>query len=151
MVFNSLKNGIENEIEFVKKLNNKKVGELDFYMKIFIEDLFGNVDDSLVVNCYKNDLLQKIDIFIKINNVVKRISIKKGVKNSVHTEPISELIHFLIKNKMPKELVISFLKYHYADGSTNGSGLKRLSSLEYKNKHQNIANIFTFILYNKNA
>lgn len=136
MVFNSFKNGFENEIEFVTKINNKKVNELDFYMQLFIEDLFGDIDDSLLVNCYKNEILQKFDIFIKIGNVIKRVSIKKGVKNSVHTEPISEFIHFLIENKMPRKLIINFLKYHYADGSTNGTGSQRLSIFEYKNKHQ---------------
>ena len=42
----------------------------------------------------------------------------------------------MIENNIPRELVIEFLKYHYADGSTNGSGKIRLTSLEYKVNHQ---------------
>ncbi|MBQ9011918.1 MAG: hypothetical protein IJ093_04640, partial [Bacilli bacterium] len=84
----------------------------------------------------KNKELQKYDIIIKIKNTTKRISIKKGIKNSVHTEPISEFIHFLIENHMPKPLVINFLKYHYADGTTNGKGKQRLTAEEYKKDHQ---------------
>lgn len=59
------------------------------------------------------------------------------MKNSVHSEPISEFVHFLILNKMPREMVVNFLKYHYADGSIDGSGINRMSISEYKKSHQN--------------
>lgn len=136
MPFNSEKNGFQNEDEFVSKLNNKKICDLNFNFQLFIYDTFGNIDSNKVVKCIKNTKLQKYDIFIKIDKNEKRISIKKGVKNSVHTEPISEFIHFLIENNMPRYMIINFLKYHYADGTTNGSGVIRLSSLEYKKYHQ---------------
>lgn len=51
-------------------------------------------------------------------------------------EPISEFIHFLISNNIKKETIIKYLKYHYADGTTNGSGQNRLSVAEYKKTHQ---------------
>ena len=79
---------------------------------------------------------QKTDIFIRINGVMKGISIKKGMKNSVHVERITDFIHFLIDNKVDKEIVIQYLKYHYADGSINGTGKKRLSCEEYKIHNQ---------------
>ena len=136
MPFNSTKNGFQNETEFIKKLNNKRLKDIDYNLQLFLNDLFGEVDIDSKINCYKNYEKQKYDIFIKINKTIKRVSIKKGVKNSVHIEPISELVHFLIKNKMPKNMVINFLKYHYADGSTNGSGDNRISVEEYKKEHQ---------------
>ena len=136
MPFNNSKNGFQNEAIFVKKLNNMTFHNIDFDLQLFLEDLFPNVNGNSLVKCYKNRELQKYDIIIEINDTLRRVSIKKGVKNSVHTEPISELIHFLIENKMPKSLIINFLKYHYADGTTNGSGEKRISGTEYKEKHQ---------------
>ena len=54
----------------------------------------------------------------------------------MHAESISEFVHFLIECEMPRNLVISFLKYHYADGSTNGTGDNRISTTEYKCDHQ---------------
>ena len=42
----------------------------------------------------------------------------------------------MIDNKMPREMVVNFLKYHYADGTTNGKGSTRLSTKEYKEIHQ---------------
>ena len=58
------------------------------------------------------------------------------MKNSIHVERISDFIHFLIENKIDRELVIEYLKYQYADGSTNGKGLERLSVEEYKKNNQ---------------
>lgn len=136
MPFNSSKNGFQNETAFIKKLNDKKFNEIDYNLQLFLEDIFENINTNSTINCYRNKEPQKYDIFVEIDNIIKRISIKKGVKNSVHAEPISELIHFLIINKMPKYMVINFLKYHYADGSTNGKGNNRLPISEYKINHQ---------------
>lgn len=99
-------------------------------------DLYGNINPKENIVCCKNDKPQKFDILIKIGNTTKRISLKKGFKNSVHSEPISEFVHFLIQNGLPKQQVIEFLKYHYADGSTNGKGNIRLPIEEYKKSHQ---------------
>ena len=116
MPFNNSKNGFQNEDEFVKILNNKKLKDIPFTLQLFLSDLFGEIDENKIIKCTKNIELQKYDIFIKIDYRLKRISIKKGVKNSVHAEPITEMIHFLIINKMPENMVLNFLKYHYADG-----------------------------------
>ena len=67
---------------------------------------------------------------------MKGISIKKGIKNSVHLEGISSFIHFLIENKVPREIVIEYLKYQYADGTTNGKGTLRQSIEQYKQENQ---------------
>lgn len=136
MVFNKDISGIQNEIEFVEKLNNKKVGELDPLFYCLIEDLYKEIDVNNIIKCWQNDEPQKSDIFISINNNIKGISIKKGVKNSIHVERISDFIHFLIENSISREVVISYLKYHYADGTTNGKGEVRLSVEEYKKEHQ---------------
>lgn len=137
MPFNNSKNGFQNETAFIKKINNKKFKTIDYNLQLFLQDIFDEVNDESKVECYKNDELQKYDIFIKIGEETKRISIKKGIKNSVHIEPISEFVHFLITNNMPRNMVINFLKYHYADGSTNGKGEKRVAIEEYKKTHQN--------------
>ena len=111
MFFNSSFNGYENEIQFATILNNKKVKEIPYNLQIFLYDLFEDLTNEDIVRCIKNSEKQKYDIIIKINNTIRRISIKKGIKNSVHAEPISEFIHFLIENKMPKHLIISFLNF----------------------------------------
>ena len=134
--FNSKKNGFQNEQAFVNMMNNKLFKNIDFNLQLFLEDLYPNINKDDFVKCTLNDKLQKYDIWIEISGVIKRVSIKKGVKNSVHAEPISEFIHFLIENGMHRNLVINFLKYHYADGTTNGKGTNRMSTDEYKKTHQ---------------
>ena len=146
MPFNSNKNGFQNETDFIKYTNGKKIKDLNYNLQLFIKDIFININDDSKITSYKNYQKKKFDIIIKIENEIKRISIKKGVKNSVHSEPISELIHFLIENKMQKQMIINFLKYHYADGSTNGSGNIRISASDYKKRNQkDIDEINTFL------
>ena len=128
--------GIENEIKFKKYLDGKRVGELNPLFRGLIDALFLDIEENAVIECWKNRYEQKSDIFVRINGVMKGISIKKGSRNSVHVERISDFIHFLIENRVEREIVIEYLKYHYADGSTNGKGLKRLSSEDYKKDHQ---------------
>lgn len=128
--------GFQNEIEFFNKLNNKKIKDINYLFRLFLEDLYGELNENYYVECRVNFEKQKYDIVIKINSIEKKVSLKKGIKNSVHVEGISNFIHFLIENKIDKQNVVNYLKYHYADGTTNGTGLERLSSEEYKKEHQ---------------
>ena len=128
--------GKNNEYEFIKYLNGKRIFELNHNFKKLINELFPNVEQDSTIKCWKNKYKQKSDIFIKINNEIKGISIKKGYKNSVHVERISDFIHFLIENNIDRKTVIEYLKYHYADGSTNRKGKKRISVEEYKKENQ---------------
>lgn len=136
MLLNKQITGIKNEIEFVTYLNNRKFCKLNPMFSEFIKRLYDNVEDNDTIKCYKNNTPQKTDIFIEINSVKKRISIKKGVRNSVHAEILSDFISFLIRNGVNKEVINEYLKYHYADGSTNGKGKNRRSCKEYKKENQ---------------
>ena len=99
-------------------------------------DLYGTINDNSLITCWKNKLPQKSDIFIKINGRIKGISLKKGIKNSINVERITDFIHFLIENNVDRKNIISYLKYHYADVTTNGKGVNRLSVEEYKKGNQ---------------
>ena len=128
--------GSDNEFEFVKYLNGKKISELNPMFRDLIDELYPLEQEDSIIKSWRNHYNQKSDIFVKINGKMKGISIKKGIKNSIHVEGITNFIHFLIENKVDRETVIEYLKYHYADGSTNGKGFKRLSAAEYKNNNQ---------------
>ena len=129
-------NGYENEYEFVQYLNGKRIKELNPLFRELIDELFPMEGEDTVIKSWRNHNKQKTDVFIKVNSIMKGISIKKGKKNSFHVERISDFINFLIENKIDKEIVIEYLKYHYADGSTNGTGSRRLSVEEYKKVNQ---------------
>lgn len=129
-------NGIKNEMIFVNYINNKKVKELNLLFQEMLYDIFEDVDSDDIVHCEKNNKPEKADIFIEIRNIEKRASLKIGDKNSVHMEPISEFIHFLIMNNVPRDYIMMYLKYQYADGTTNGKGSNRKSVEEYKKTNQ---------------
>ena len=128
--------GKQNEYEFVHYLNNKKVNELNPMFQELIEYLFPYCSENDKIVCWLNKYPQKSDILIKINNLIKGISIKKGSKNSVHVERITNFIHFLIKCGINRNIIIKYLRYHYADGTTNGKGLNRISAKEYNQKYK---------------
>ena len=61
---------------------------------------------------------------------------KKGIKNSVHVEHIESFSKYLKTIGINRKLIQDVLKYHYADGTINGKGKKRISALEYKSYHK---------------
>lgn len=138
MNFNKNINGFQNELEISKNLNNKYVRELNILYREFLEDLFEILHNDDLVKCNVDYSMKKYDIIVSINDEKKYISLKKGIKNSVHVESITSFIHFLIDNKIDRKNIIEYLKYHYADGTTNGSGFNRISSNEYKKQHQDV-------------
>ena len=147
--FNKSINGFQNELEIRRELDNKTIKELNPMYRSFIEDLFSNINDSDLINCIIDDSNKKHDIVISIKNEKRYISIKKGIKNSVHVEGISSFIHFLIQNHVKRNVVIEYLKYHYADGSTNGTGINRLSAEEYKKENQEKIDMINAEINNK--
>lgn len=128
--------GFQNENNFVKELNCKKFRELLPNFQSMLLELYRNIDYNDIVYCRNDYNKKKFDIVISINNVIKRISIKMGINNSVHTEGISGFIRFLIECRVPKQVIFEYLQYHYADGTRNGKGINRMSSKEYKEKFQ---------------
>lgn len=137
MTFNSTSTGIQNEYDFAIIINKKRVKDLNILLRNFIDDIFGQTNEDDVVKCKVDCKKKKYDIVICINDIEKKISIKKGIKNSVHMEEISSFIHFLIENNVSRNTIIEYLKYQYADGTTNGTGKIRLSANEYKKENQN--------------
>lgn len=105
MPFNKSITGYKNEYEFVDYFNGKSINQLDPISLDLLEKLYGKIPTNSLVKCYINLNKQKSDIILSINGIKKYISIKKGVKNSVHAEPISTFINFLKECGMNYELV----------------------------------------------
>ena len=137
MPFNKSITGYKNEYEFVDYFDGKRINELDPISLELFEKLYGKIPGNAFVKCYINLNKQKSDIIVSINGIKRYISIKKGVKNSVHVEPISTFINFLKENGINYDLVKKVLLYQYGDGTMNGTGTKRISSEEYNANHKN--------------
>ena len=84
--------GIKNELIYVNYLNNKKVRELNPLIQELLYKVFEKINENDKIIA-KNNLAEKTDIIVTINNEEKNFSLKIGDKNSFHMEPISEFIH----------------------------------------------------------
>lgn len=135
MPFNKQIDGYQNEREFVDAMNGKLFKNIEFSLQEFLIFLYGDIDWEAPVYARLHYGKQKTDMIVWIYEVEKRISIKKGVKNSVHVESINSFIKFLRSNGMKQSMVDKLLYYHYGDGTLNGTGSKRVSSEEYKQDH----------------
>ncbi len=149
MAFNKNISGYKNEYEFIDYLNLRKVKFLNPMFKDFIEKLFKNIKEDDYIYCSKICDNCKGDIKIKINDEVKIISIKKGVKNSVHLEPLESFVDFLKYYGVTNEIINNYLEYHYADGTTDGKGEKRLDAKEFKINNQEKIDEFNKNINNK--
>ena len=129
-------NGYQNEYDFVCYLNHKKIKELDPLTREFIDSIFYKIHEEDEIKAWRNHFLQKADILIKIQNVVKGVSIKMGARNSVHVEQISSFISFLKKQEIPSRIIQNYLLYHFGDGSCNNSGTFRKDGEEIKKEYQ---------------
>ena len=129
-------NGFDNEFEFVKRINNRTIKQLNILLQDLIINLFGKVNDKAIIKAWRNHYKQKTDVLIKINSTIKRISIKMGSRNSVHVEGINTFTKFLFDSGIPEKIVNNYLKFHFGDGTINGTGKNRLSAQEIKEMFQ---------------
>ena len=134
--------GYQNEYAFVLALNNKTKKELNPLLNDLIYYLFGNIDDNTMIKAWRNHEKQKTDVFIKVDGLMKGISIKLGSRNSVHTERLSTFVKFLKEIGLDNDVINIYLKYHYGDGSVTGKGDNRMSVEEVKEKYKKAIIIF---------
>ena len=128
--------GFQNECDLINYLNGKQYKDLNENMKSFIKFMYPNINDIDIINAIPGKSGQKPDIEIIINQQSKMISVKKGSGNSVHQENVDLFMDFLTSLNVDINVKIELLKYHWSDGSTDGSGKIRVSSSEYKRANQ---------------
>lgn len=133
--------GFINENTFVQYLNNKKFENLNKNIQNFISFVF----ERLILNneIIFSGFIKKIegknpkpDIWIKIGNEIKFISLKEGSGNSVHQEPFKDFCEFLKALDVTNDTINNLKLYHYGDDTLDGDGEIRLSSSDIKTKYQ---------------
>lgn len=132
----------ENEYAFVMALNNKTKKELNPLLDELIYYLFGNIDDNTIIKALRNHEKQKTDVFMKVNGIMKGITIKLGSRNSVHAEHLNTFVKFLREIGLDNDIINIYLKYHYGDGSLTGNGDNRMSVEEVKEKYKKAIILF---------
>lgn len=121
-----MQKGFQNEVDFKDIIDKKKLYQLPTDIKEMLLYIFGNVDDKSYVQCWLSKYYEKADIKVKINGVVKGISIKSGGFSSIHQEHISKFYPFLLKIGVDDNVINKF--NNYINGIVKG---KRVSSSEY--------------------
>lgn len=126
--------GFQNEWDFFYCLNGKKVGELNPLFRKFIYANFHCASDKMKITSYVNFNREKEDIWIKVGRIKKSVSIKMGKSNTVHNEYIYSFTNYLEQENVPIKIVNIILEYFFADGSIDGSGIRKLTFSDYKLK-----------------
>ena len=122
--------GIQNEENFVKALDQKTFNEINKNLQLLLFYLYPNLDKSKKINCYMTNNFIKPDIVIHQNQQYRYISLKYGHCETLHNESIMTFVEFLKESNISEETIETYLLYHYGDGTTNGTGEKRMSSVE---------------------
>ena len=122
--------GRRNEDEMVFFLNNRKVGELSNNLKEVVKELYGIVDPEVVLKCYLAEDFIKPDIVINYDGFEKGISIKCFNAALVHGEKLDTFIDYLIGLGVSDETINTILLHQFGDGTTDGTGEKRMTFAE---------------------
>ena len=110
-----------NTISLISNLDNKRYSDLNGNLKKFIKNMYPKIKSKDIIYCFKI-YNKKIDFIISVNDIQKNIAIKGGDIVCVYKDYIDNLVLFLYSIKVSSRCVGALLKYHYADGTYNGSG-----------------------------
>lgn len=142
--------GYKNECDFADSINNKRYCDLCDNMKEFIKFIFNDIKDDDVLECKRYCSYDKADVYIKLNNVIKNISIKSGLRVSVHAEKIDSFVKYLKTMNIKEDIIKYLLLYHYGDFTLNGTGSVRVPAKELKEKYEREIKIFNKYVNYKN-
>ena len=126
-----LNDGILKEEEVVFELNNKKICDLSNNLHSFIRSLYGVLSEESKIYCFRSKKeTEKTDFVIDYLGNKKAISMKSGRAEIVHNEILSNFISFLKKEGVSDMTLETICLFHYGDGTTDGTGDRRLSYQE---------------------
>ena len=99
-------------------------------MKDIIKYMFKNVQDDDVIKAAKVPGFSKPDLKIMINEESHYLSIKYGYACQVHKEELSVFVEWLSDKGVSQRTIDALLTYHYGDGTTDGTGERRMHQQE---------------------
>ena len=143
-------NGYKNECDFAKAINKKKFWDLNNNIKEFIKFIFNDVNDLDVLECKRYRTNDKADVYVKLKNEIKNISIKSGIRVSVHAEKIDSFVAFLRRIRISENIINYLLIYHFGDYTIDGTGSIRIPAKELKIKYEKEIKIINKYLNHNN-
>ena len=110
-----------NKMTLINNLHNRKYEDLNANLRKFIKAMFPKIKDDSIIFCFET-FSSKIDLIIEVNNVRKNIAIKNGDIVCIYKDNIIKFITFLYSISVSSQCVYALMRYHYADGTYDGSG-----------------------------
>ena len=118
----------------VKSINGKRYEQIGNNLKHMLFAAFGPIDDDEVIYSHKTEGFIKPDLIVEINGVYKNISVKSGRAENVHNEILDNFIAFLREKGISEKTLLTIKRYHYGDGTTDGTGENRKNYYELMNE-----------------
>lgn len=125
-------NGFEIEEKLCESINNKTYYELNKNLQYLVFYLFPHLNKDISFNCFRTNNFSKPDICVSQERDLKYISVKTGQSEGVHNEYIKTFIQFLKENGISDESIETYLLYHYGDETTDGTGKRRMNTIEVR-------------------
>ena len=129
-------NGILNEIQIASLIDGRKLSEINLNLQTMLRMIFPNASANDIFEAKQLDDIYKPDIYVKHNETKRYISVKMGHTTEVHSEQIQSFIDFLKKRGVSQETLDTILLHHFGDGTLDGTGTKRLNTMELTFKYQ---------------
>ena len=128
-------NGLLNETEIIKHLNNKRFAKLDEKWQKHIKIMFPFVKDEDVIIAKKfPDHKSKPDASIRVRNTVEYLSIKSGRNPSVHQEDFFVFSNFLKSIGVKKNVLHTIYFYHFGETKTCSNNGKPFTKEELEER-----------------
>lgn len=119
--------GIEFENEFINSINNKKFKELSENLRRILNIIFPALSDNDLIVAEHCDPSGKPDVKISVNNESHYISLKTNTAKHIHSEELEKFIGKLEDFEISKTSIDTIKKFHFGDGTTDGSGINRMT------------------------
>lgn len=136
---NNIKKGLQIEYEIINHINkNKYASKMNKNIRTFLEEIFNENLDNILITATKYCDNYKPDIVIKAGTKKVYISVKSGKDNSVHQEHIHSFCNFLSELNI-NSYIIDYLKlFHFNDGTINGSGSNKRDAFDFYKSNSNL-------------
>lgn len=119
--------GLQFETDFINYLNNKKFCQLSENFSKICKVIFTSISENDLIFAEHCDLSAKPDVKITVNGETHFISLKTNTAKHVHSEELEKFISKLILNNISKSTIDTIKKFHYGDGTLNGTGSIRMT------------------------
>lgn len=122
--------GLAKEANEIFRLDGTQVKDLKKQERYLLRSIYGELDDKEIIRCETLDNGYKPDFYIIYKGAKKYVSFKTGRSSTLHQEYLSTIIEFLKEEGISEENINNFIFFFYRDGTTDGSGKRKMQIKE---------------------